>query len=353
MLLKKIRRQIDVIDREILNLLNRRANKILAVGRVKKARQASIYSPAREKEILARLTRTNRGPLTSENIRAIYREIMSASFALEKPLVIAYLGPRATFTHLAAIKRFGGSVSYLPCNSIGDVFLEVEKDNADYGVVPIENSIEGAVSHTLDMLVDADLKVCAQIMLDITHNLLSREPEGRIQRIYSNPQVFGQCRLWIESNLPKADLVEVSSTTRAAQVATKERGAACIASLLAAKEYNLKIIARGIEDSPHNITKFLVIGKFESEPTGEDKTSIMFSIKDRVGALHDMLMPFKRHRINLTKIESRPSKRRAWDYFFFIDFIGHRSQKRVWKALAELEEKCKFLKVLGSYPMTE
>ncbi|MGE5279405.1 MAG: prephenate dehydratase, partial [Deltaproteobacteria bacterium] len=334
-------------------LLNERAGKILAVGREKRRRNSSIYAPAREKEIFARLARENRGPLSTGALQAIYREVMSASFALEKPLVIAYLGPQATFSHLAAMKRFGASVTYLPCGNIGDVFLEVEKDNADYGVVPIENSIEGAVSHTLDMLVDSDLKICAQTVLDITHNLLSREPKERIRHIYSNPQVFGQCRLWIETNLPKADLIEVASTTRAAQIASREKAAACIASLLAAKEYGLKIVARDIEDSPHNITKFLVIGKFASEPTGADKTSILFSIKDRVGALHDMLMPFKRHRINLTKIESRPSKRRAWDYFFFVDFLGHRSEKRVGKALAELEEKCKFLKVLGSYPVTE
>ncbi len=351
--LKQIRRQIDAIDKEILKYLNKRASKILAIGRLKKARRASIYAPAREKEILTRLERENKGPLTHENLKAIYREVMSASFSLEKPLTIAYLGPAATFTHLAAMKRFGSCVSYLPCNSIGDVFLEVEKDHADYGVVPIENSIEGAVSHTLDILVDSDLKICAQTMLDITHNLLSAAPRVRIRRIYSNPQVFGQCRLWIESNLPKADLVEVSSTTRAAQIASKEKNTSCIASLLAAKEYGLKVIARGIEDSPHNITKFLVIGKYESEPTQKDKTSIMFSIKDRVGALHDMLMPFKKHGINLTKIESRPSKRRAWDYYFFLDLLGHRSERRIQKALAELEEKSKFLKVLGSYPVTE
>jgi chorismate mutase/prephenate dehydratase len=351
--LKKIRREIDVIDRQIVRLLNNRARRILAVGRLKKARKASIYAPAREHQIFTHLARENKGPLTLETLKAIYREIMSASFSLEKPLSIAYLGPAATFTHLAAMKRFGSSVAYLPCNNIGDVFLEVEKDHADYGVIPIENSIEGAVSHTLDMLVDSDLKICAQIMLDITHNLLSRAPKARIRRIYSNPQVFGQCRLWIESNLPKADLVEVSSTTRAAQIAAKEKGGACIASLLAAKAYGLKIIARGIEDSPHNITKFLVVGKFISEPTGHDKTSIMFSIKDKVGALHDMLMPFKKHRLNLTKIESRPSKRKAWDYFFFVDLLGHHKEKRVLKALTELEEKCKFLKVLGSYPMAE
>ena len=354
MLLKKIRREIDALDREIVKMLNKRALKTLAIGRVKKERKASIYAPAREKEIFSSLAKENQGPLTLDTLKAIYREIMSASLSLEKQLVIAYMGPRATFSHLAAMKRFGTCVSYLPCDNISDVFLEVEKDHADYGVIPIENSIEGAVSHSLDMLVDSDLKICAQIMLDITHNLLANGPKDRIRHIYSNPQVFGQCRLWIESNLPKADLVEVSSTTRAAQIASKEKkGGACIASLLAAKEYGLRVVAQDIEDNPHNITKFLVIGKFEAEPTKEDKTSIMFSIKDKVGALHDMLMPFKKHGINLTKIESRPSKRRAWDYFFFVDLLGHRSEKRVQKALSELEEKCKFLKVLGSYPLTE
>ncbi len=351
--LKKIRKNIDAIDQEIVTLLNRRADRILEIGRLKAKTNQSVYAPAREREVLRRIAQANRGPLDNNALKAIYREIMSASLSLEKPVVIAFMGPQASFSHLAAMKKFGASVNYLACGSIGDVFLEVEKDSADYGVIPIENSIEGAVSHTLDMLVDSDLKICAQLLCDISHNLLANAPMDKIRRVYSHPQVFGQCRLWLETHVPKVDLVEVSSTTRAAQIASKEKNAACIASLLAAKEYGLGIVARDVEDSPHNITRFLVIGKYEADPTGHDKTSIMFSIKDRVGALHDMLLPFRKYKINMTKIESRPSKRRAWDYFFFVDFIGHVKTPKIKKALEELEEKCKFLKVLGSYPMTD
>ena len=353
MRISQIRKNIDEIDKRIVGLLNLRAKKILEIGKLKNRFNKSIYAPAREKEILTKIAAENKGPIKNGSLCAIYREVMSAALALEKPIVIAYMGPKATFSHQAALRKFGSSVRYLACNTIGDVFSEVEKNNADYGVVPIENSIEGAVSHTLDMLVDSDLKICSQIMLDISHNLLATCQKKDIKKIYSNPQVFGQCRLWLESNLPKADLIEVSSTTKAAQMAAREKNAACIASLLAAKEYKLKVIAQEIEDSPHNITRFLVIGKFEAEPTGHDKTSIMFSIKDKVGALHDMLLPFKKYGINLTKIESRPSKKRAWDYFFFMDLSGHIDNKNVKKALNELEEKCKFLKVLGSYPMGE
>lgn len=353
MQINKIRKNIDSIDKRIVELLNQRTQQILQIGHLKNKHNQSIYAPAREHDIFQRISKANKGPLDREALMAIYREIMSASLAIEKPLTIAYLGPKATFTHLAALKRFGSSVDYLPCDNISDVFTEVAKGNADYGVIPIENSIEGAISHTLDMLVDSDLKICAQIMLDISHNLLANCSKNNIQKIYSKPEVFGQCRLWLESNLPKADLIETSSTTRAAQIAAKEKKAAAIASLLAAKEWKLKVIARDIEDSPHNITRFLVIGKFEAEPTGHDKTSIMFSIKDKVGALHDMLMPFKKYKINLTKIESRPSKKRAWDYFFFVDLEGHVKEKNIHRALAELEEKCKFIKVLGSYPLSE
>ena len=351
--IKKIRKNIDAVDKEIVKLLNKRAKQILDIGQLKNRSKSSIYAPAREKDILTKINKQNQGPLANEALEAIYREIMSASFSLEKPLVIAYLGPKATFSHLAALKKFGSSVGYLPCNTISDVFAEVEKNTADYGVIPIENSIEGAISHTLDMLVDSDLKICAQLMLDISHNLLANCVKKNIKKIYSNPQVFGQCRLWLETNLPKAGLIEVSSTTRAAQIAAREKNAACIASILAAKEYKLKVVAMAIEDSPHNITKFLVIGKFEAEPTGHDKTTIMFSIKDKVGALHEMLLPFKKYKINMTKIESRPSKKKAWDYFFFIDLIGHCKDKKIRKALEELEEKCKFLKILGSYPLSD
>jgi chorismate mutase/prephenate dehydratase len=243
------------------------------------------------------------------------------------------MGPEASFSHLAALKRFGSQVQYVASNSIEDVFSEVKKDSADYGVVPIENSIEGAVSYTLDMFVDSDLKICAQIMLDVSHNLLADCPKEKIKRIYSNPQVFGQCRIWLQENMPGVDKIEVSSTTRAAQIAAKEKYSACIASVLAAHVYRLKVLAADIEDSPHNITRFLVIGKTDVPATGYDKTSIIFSIKDKVGALHEMLLPFKRHRINLTKIESRPSKKKAWDYYFFVDLNGHEDDVLVKKAM--------------------
>jgi chorismate mutase/prephenate dehydratase len=261
------------------------------------------------------------------------------------------MGPAASFSNLAALKRFGSQVEYVACDSIGGVFIEVEKDGANYGVVPIENSIEGAISYTLDMFMDSDLKICSQVILDVSHNLLALCSKEKIKKVYSNPQVFGQCRIWLQENLPCVEMIEVSSTTRAAQIACREKYSACIASSLAAKVYGLRVIAEDIEDSPHNITRFLVIGKSEVPATGNDKTSILFSIKDKVGALHDMLLPFKKYKINLTKIESRPSKKRAWDYYFFVDLEGHRDNPRVKKALNELENKCKFLKILGSYPV--
>jgi len=353
MSLKNLRKKIDSTDKKITKLLNMRAKITMEIAKIKRKSGTSIYSPGREREVLRKIALRNRGPLSSSALEAIYREIMSSSLSLEKPLKIAYLGPEATFTHLAALKRFGSQVEYIACDSISDVFLEVERDTADYGVVPIENSIEGAVSHTLDMFADSDLKICAQIILDVSHNLLANCSRDKIKRVYSNPQVFGQCRIWLQENLPSAEMVEVSSTTRAAQIAAREKYSACIASLLAAKVYKLKVIASDIEDSPHNITRFLVVGKTDAGQTGHDKTSILFSIKDRVGALHDMLIPFKKYRINLTKIESRPSKKKAWDYYFFVDLEGHQANPRVKKALLELENKCTFLKILGSYPVGE
>lgn len=351
--LANLRRQIDSIDKKITQLLNLRTGMTLKVAGLKLKSGKSVYSPDREREVLKKIAQANKGPLDNRALEAIYREIMSSSLSLGAALRIGYLGPEATFTHLAALKRFGSQVEYLACNSIADVFTEVERGNADYGVVPIENSIEGAVSYTLDMFIDSDLKICSQIILDVAHNLLANCPKNKIKRVYSNPEVFGQCRIWLQENLAVIEQIEVSSTTRAAQIAGKEKYSACIASMLAAKVYKLRVIARDIEDSPHNITRFLVIGKGDVARTGSDKTSIMFSIKDRVGALHDMLLPFKKHKINLTKIESRPSKKKAWDYYFYVDLEGHYDSPRVKKALAELENKCKFLKILGSYPIGE
>lgn len=349
--LERLRRQIDRLDLRIIELLSERARLSQKIGRLKAKDKKSVYSPDRERSVYERIEKKNRGPLSDETLKAIYREIMSGSLALEKPIKIAYLGPAATFTHIAALKKFGSSVEYIPVDSITEVFAEVERGRADYGVVPIENSIEGAVNHTLDMFMESDLKVCSEISLEVSHNLLANCKIDQIRRIYSNPQVFGQCRMWLEANLPKAELVEVSSTTKAAEIAVKEKYSAAIASSLAADCYGLNIIARSIEDMAHNVTRFLVIGKVESEPTGKDRTSIMFSVKDRVGALHDMLVPFKKYKINLTKIESRPSKRKPWEYYFFVDMVGHYNDRNVKKAIAELERGCAHLKILGSYPM--
>lgn len=348
--LEELRKKIDSLDSKILRSINQRAEVSLAIGRLKAKIKQPVYSPDRESRILSRLSRINKGPLNQISLAAIYREIMSSSLSLEKNLKISYLGPRATFTHLAALKKFGSSVEYVPANSISDVFISVEQDMADYGVIPVENSTEGAITHTLDMLADSPLNICAQIKLPISHNLLSRCKKEQIKRVYSNPQVFGQCRLWLKMNLPHAEQIEVSSTSRAAEICTKEKNSACIASILAAEIYKLKIMAKAIEDSKYNVTRFLVVGKNEAAPTGKDKTSAVFSVKDRIGALHAMLMPFKKHKINLTKIESRPSKKKAWDYYFFIDLQGHIQDKKIKKAFDELRRQATYLRILGSYP---
>lgn len=354
MKLEKLRKKIDEIDKRIISLLNDRIGVAKEIGSIKLRHGEPLYSPEREAQILRRLVKQNKGPIAGGAIKAIYSEIMSSSRAAAAPLRVSYLGPAATFTHLASLKKFGTSVAYRGADSITDVFNDVEHDRANYGVVPIENSIEGAVNHTLDMFIDSDLKICSEVVLEVSHNLLARTRDIKaVKKVYSNPQVFGQCRLWLERNLPRVELVEVSSTSRAAQLAARTRNSACIASELAAELYNLNIIAQDIEDSAHNITRFLVVGKRDSQPTGRDKTSIMFSVKDRVGALHDMLVPFKRYGINLTKIESRPSKRKAWEYYFFVDIQGHKEGAKIKRALGALQKNCAFLKVLGSYPVDE
>lgn len=352
--LKSLRQAIDDIDSKIVALLNRRACVIHDIVRLKRASEKSIYVPEREKDVYDKVAAANKGPMPAESLRAIFREVMSASFRMERPLRIAYLGPEFTFTHLASMKKFGSSVDYVACETITDVFSDVEKKRSDYGVVPIENSIDGAISHTLDMFIDSDLKICSEIYLEISQNLLSKERDkSRIMKVYSKAQVFGQCRLWLEANLPGVELAEVSSTARAAEIASREKGSACIASEPAGKRYGLKTLYSSIEDSIHNVTRFLVIGKIEAKPTKKDKTSIMFSVKDRAGALHDMLVPFKRHGVNLTKIESRPSKVRAWEYCFFIDLEGHYKDAKVARTLEELRAPSMYVKVLGSYPIAD
>ncbi|MBD3380249.1 MAG: prephenate dehydratase [Candidatus Omnitrophica bacterium] len=350
--LNDLRAEITAIDKKLVGLMGKRAKLSQAIGDVKKKKRAPIYSPEREAQVYANVLRENKGPLSAESLKAIYSEIMSACISLEEPKKIAYLGPEMTFTHQAALKKFGSSVRYVPCDTISGVFTEVGKGNADYGVVPIENSTEGAVNYTLDMFGSSDLMICSEVFLAIRHSLLAKRKNIKeVRKIYSKSEVFGQCRRWIEENLPSAKLYAVDSTAKAAGVAAGEKTAACIASELVAKKYPLNILARSIEDSATNVTRFLVIGDHIGKPSGKDKTSIMFSVKDRPGVLHDMLSSFKSAGINLTKIESRPSKRGLWKYYFFVDLEGHREDKKIKKALETLEKKCHFLKVLGSYPV--
>lgn len=346
------RRKIDRIDQRIVELLNRRTEESLKIKKIKKELKKGIFTPEREKEVYQNVLKKNTGPLSKKSIRAIYREIMSGSLAVGKAPKIAYLGPETTFTHIAALKKFGASVDYLECKSISDVFTEVERGRANYGVVPIENSTEGAVNHTLDMFIDSELKICSEVYLSIEHNLLSKHKKiSAIKKVLSHEQVFAQCRIWLEKNLPNAKLISYPSTAMAASSCDGGKGRAAIASELAAKEYGLNILERSIEDSLHNVTRFLVIGNEEAEPGKGNKTSIVFSLKDRVGVLHDALVPFKKNKINLTKIESRPSRLKAWEYYFFVDLQGHSKHEKIKKALWELEKECTYLKVLGSYPV--
>jgi chorismate mutase/prephenate dehydratase len=349
--LERLRREIDAIDEEILGALNKRSRVVLEVARIKRNAKAKFYSPRREREIIERLKKLNRGPFPNEALKPLFREIMSASLSLEEPLKVACLGPLATFTHLAALRHFGSSASFVPLGSIRSVFEAVDTGKADFGVVPIENSNEGVVNYTLDMFMDYDLMINAEVLLEVSHNLLSKSGEaGRIKRIYSHPQAAAQCRVWLESNMPNVPVVECASTAKAAEIVSSEKDTAAIASELAAKIYDLHFVERDIEDSRSNVTRFMVIADESPPKSGKDKTSIMFSVKDRPGALYDMLTPFKRAKINLTKIESRPSKRKAWEYIFFVDMEGHLKDRKVGRAMSEMEEDCHFLKVLGSYP---
>jgi chorismate mutase/prephenate dehydratase len=347
------RKAIDRLDGQIVRLLNERTKHVLAIGEIKLKAGEEIYVPARERVVLNRIARLNQGPMTSEQLRAVYREVMSSALALEKTLTIAYLGPEATFTHQAAIKRFGSSLRYSAQKTIADVFTEVSKHRADYGVVPVENTTEGVVTHTLDMFVDSDLKVVSQIVLRIQQCLMSNSKRSLIKKLYAHPQSLAQCRAWIQNHLPRVEIIETSSNARSAELAARERGCAAIGGILAAEKYRLQTLELDIQDNAANATRFLVLGRTCSPPTGKDRTSMMISITDKVGALHHALAAFRRFRINLTKIESRPSKRKAWEYFFFIDCDGHVADQKVAKAIAHLELECSYVKVLGSYPNAE
>ena len=352
MSLDDLRERIDGVDGELVRLLNERARLAVEIGRLKLQSGDEVYTPAREKAVLDRVARANAGPLPNTALNAIYREIMSAALALERPLRIAYLGPVATFTHQAARLKFGASVEYVACETITDVFAAVEKREADYGVVPIENSTDGAVTHTLDQFAVTPLKICAEILLPVSQNLMAADRAAPIRRIYSRGEVFAQCRGWLQGHLPGVELTAVSSTARGAELARTEPGAAAIASALAAEIYGLQIAERDVQDVAGNTTRFLVLGRQYGPPTGRDRTSLYFAVPHRVGALHRVLSVFNECGVNLCKIESRPNKTRAWEYFFFVDVEGHAQDAAVQRALEKLAEHCTFIAVLGSYPQS-
>lgn len=346
------RQRIDAIDEQLIALLNERLNEAAAIGQIKKQQGAPIYVPGREEEVMRKAQARNQGPLPEKALRAIYREIMSAAIALEKETVIAYLGPAATFTHQAAMAKFGASLNYRALPSIADVFNAVEKEEADYGVIPIENSTEGAVFHSLDMLVDSDLKIVSQVYLPIRHCLLSHGKLEEIEEVYSKDQAIGQCRIWLQTHLPKARLTDTASTAHAVQLVRERPRAAAIASALAGEMHGVPVRFEGIQDKSENITRFLIVGREASSVrgSGEHKTSLVISINDEVGALQKAIHPFSSRAINLCKIESRPSRKRPWDYYFFIDVIGHHEDPQLQEAIRELRQFCPLVKWLGSYP---
>lgn len=348
--LQSLRLEINDIDKNILNLIKKRSEAVSKVGEVKNSSNTAVYIPEREKQIFEKLKLMNDSKLPGEAIVSIYTEIISACRNLEKPLSVSFLGPETSFTHSAAIKKFGSSVKFIPQSSIDSVFYNVERGFSNYGVVPIENTTEGTVNYTLDRFMDSSLNIVAEVDLKISHSFFSLESDIKnIKKVYSHPQSFGQCKNWIINNIPNVERVEVSSNSYAAELASKEKGTAAIGPEISAKKYDLNIVFDSIEDFEHNTTRFLIIGKNKNKISGFDKTSIMFSPEEKVGTLYDALEFFKKENVNLTMIESRPNKKEPWKYVFFIDCEGHSKDETLSRALSELKKTSK-VKILGSYP---
>jgi len=346
-----LRERIDALDDEVLRLLSQRAQYAHRIGEIK---HGNLYRPEREAQVLRRIAETNPGPLPEGSVRTIFREIMSACLALEQPLKIAYFGPAGTFTESAAKKHFGSAPSFTPFITIDDVFRSVESGNADYGVVPVENSTEGAVGRTLDLLLTSPLMICGEASLRIHQNLMSKSASvERLQKLYSHAQSLAQCHEWLNRNLPNVPRVPVASNAEAARMAALDPESAAIAGEAAAKLYELNILSANIEDDPNNTTRFLVLAKHDSGPSGQDKTSFVCSAQNKPGAVHDLLTPLKTHGVSMSKFESRPARgfgESRWAYVFFIDVDGHRQDPVIARALEDLRGQVGFLKELGSYP---
>lgn len=346
--LKKIRDRIDALDDRILKLFNSRARLAQRVARLK---NGAVYRPEREAQVLRRLQYRNAGPLPRHAVARLFSEIMSACRALQDALAVAYLGPRGTFSEEAVLKHFGGLTAAVPCSSIDEVFREVETGAVGFGVVPVENSTEGAVGRTLDLLLATPLKICGEVMLPV-HQCLMNKSGGRaeVRRIYSHTQSLAQCHEWLNQHHPKVERVAVVSNAEAARLAGLDRRAAAVAGRTAAERYGLAIIARNIEDDPKNTTRFLVLATHDAAPSGADKTSLIMSARNVPGAMHDLLTPLAKHQVSMTRLESRPSRTGLWEYVFYVDVEGHQRDANLAKALAELERRASFLKDLGSYP---
>jgi chorismate mutase/prephenate dehydratase len=347
----KLRRRIDALDDRLLETLNRRAALARRIGALK---SGPAYRPEREAAILRRVAAASRGPLDGERVAAVFREVISACRSLEEPLRVAYLGPPGTFSEAAALKHFGRAVHTSACATIEEVFRAAETGGADFAVVPVENSTEGAVGRSLDLLLATPLRICAEVGLRVRQNLMRRARGLKgVKRVYSHAQSLAQCQKWLAQRLPLAERVPVASNAEAARLAAKDRAACAIGPQLAAARYGLEVLAADIEDEPNNLTRFLVLGSLEPGPTGRDATSIVMSAPNRPGALHALLTPIAKHGVSMSRLESRPTRVGQWEYYFYVDMTGHRADPPVAAALAELEKLAPFLKILGSYPVSD
>lgn len=351
--IKKIRQKIDSLDDEILELLNQRAHQavIIAKEKQKSKETDNFYNPEREAQVIRRIKELNKGPLSSESVLKLYREIMSACLSLEAPLKVSYLGPEGTYTQLATQNHFGSSILSMPYSSVEEVFASVEKRDSHYGVVPVENSTQGIVSSTLDMFMKSSLKISGEIEIQINHNILSKSKNlSDIKKIYAHPQSFSQCKQWLEKNCPNSEKINSLSNAEAALIASKEKNSGAIASSVAAEIYKLNILSNNIEDNHSNSTRFLVVGERNTEPSGKDKTSIIVSTKNDSGALYGLLEPLSKNNVSMTRIESRPSKHNNWEYIFYLDLNGHIKDNSVRKANDEIKKEASLYRFLGSYP---
>ncbi len=349
--MEALRAGIDEADEKIVRLLDQRARLARRIGEIKQENGLEAYAPARERAVLDRVTSLGAGDFPMRGLQAVFREIISGSISLEARLKVAYLGPESTFTHEAALRSFGASVELEPQTTVAEVFTRVERGEAEHGIVPVENSMEGAVTHTLDELMNSPLKICGEVYLPVSQNLISSEPAlDRVRVVCSHPMALSQAAAWLRHHLPGVRLEEVESTAQAARRAAGEPGVAAVGSALAAEAHHLNVLARSIQDARANATRFIVLGRAWAGRTGTDKTSVVFSVKDRPGVLRDALAAFAEEGINLTRIESRPSRKRAWTYVFFADFVGHPEDERVQRALEALEEHCPYVSLIGAYP---